>query len=112
MKKQYRLLKNEDFKKVLDAKSFCSNSSFVLRYRQNDLGQIRIGISVSRQLGNAVQRNRYKRQVRMMIDDVFSLECSYDMVLILRKGYLDKKFSENLEELKYLYKKFTKRGDN
>ena len=105
MKKKYRLLRNEDFQKVMDEKKFVSNKSFALHYRSNDLGQLRLGISVSRKLGKAVMRNRIKRQVRMMSANIFDLNDDKDFVLLVRKGYLDKDYLGNVGELENLYKR-------
>ena len=33
MKKKYRLLKNEDFKSVMDSKKYFTNQSFSLHYK-------------------------------------------------------------------------------
>ncbi len=44
-----------------------SFGAFRLVYRLNHLGDSRLGLAVSRKYGNAVQRNRLKRQLR----DVF-----------------------------------------
>jgi len=44
-----------------------SFGAFRLVYRLNQLGNSRLGLAVSRKYGNAVQRNRLKRQLR----DVF-----------------------------------------
>lgn len=110
MKKKYRLLKNEDFKSVMDSKKYFTNQSFSLHYKDSELNQLRIGISVSRKLGGAVKRNLIKRQVRMMCMATFDLQMPRDFVLLVRKGYLERKYQENAEELKKLYEK-AKRGE-
>jgi len=111
MKKKYRLLKNEDFQKVMDGKRFVSNQSFALHYLPKDIAQLRLGISVGKKLGGAVVRNRIKRQVRMMSADVFDLNEAQDIVLLVRKGYLEKDYQDNIGELQSLYQKI-KRGES
>ena len=69
---------------------------------------MRIGFSVSKKLGNAVTRNRIKRQVREMAREVFDSNYSYDYVLIVRNGYLEKDFHQNLESLQVLYSRMNK----
>ena len=66
MKKEYRIKKNEEFQKIIRQKKSIVHSKFVIYFRKND-EHLRIGISVSKKLGNAVVRNKIKRQIRMMI---------------------------------------------
>ena len=60
----------------------------------------RIGISVGKKLGNAVQRNKIKRQVRSMVDSLFDFSEAYDAILIVRPVYTKKSYQENLDDLK------------
>ena len=58
------LKKNEDFRKVYrNGKSF-GNRQLVLYVLENSVGKNRLGISVSRKVGNSVVRHRLKRLVR------------------------------------------------
>ncbi|MDY4788010.1 MAG: ribonuclease P protein component [Bacilli bacterium] len=109
MKKENRLLSNDDFKRVIDKKNSFSNSSFVFYYLQNSLNKIRVGISCSSRIGNAVVRNKIKRQVRMMCNTNFDKTCSFDFVIIIRQGYKNKNFAQNKDELNYLYTKFKRK---
>ena len=112
MKKEYRLRKNRDFKIAISKRQSFSNSSFVLYYAANNLNKIRVGISCSSKIGNAVVRNKTKRQVRMMCQALFDKADSFDFVIIIRKGYTNKNFEQNKDELNYLYSKFKKKGNN
>ena len=65
----------------------------------------RIGISVSKKLGSAVDRNKVKRQVRMMLQQLFNEELSYDAILMIRKGYLTNTYEVNVKLLEKLMNK-------
>ena len=62
--KNRRLTKNSQFKTVLAQRNLFSNDMLVLFTAPNDLGLSRLGISISKSFGNAVQRNRAKRYIR------------------------------------------------
>jgi ribonuclease P protein component len=59
----------------------------------------RFGLSVSKKIGNAVTRNRIKRQLRMMIQQQIDLNQSTDYVIIIRSEYLKKDFADNQTNL-------------
>ena len=112
MKKEYRVKKNEDFSRIIKEKQSLANRSFIIYYLKNNSGHARIGISVSKKLGKAIVRNKVKRQVRMMIQQIIDFNDSYDYIVIVRNKYLDLDFNSNLNELKYLYRKILKRMEN
>lgn len=105
MKKINRLLKNQDFKRVIHAKQYYSNQSFTLYKLENDVDHVRIGISINKKFGKAYQRNLAKRQVRMMCQDIFPVELKQDIVLIIKNGYSNLNFEENKNNLIYLFNK-------
>ncbi len=111
MKKEYQIKKNEDFQRIIKKKKSVSNQCFVAYYDQNE-SHMRVGISVSKKLGNAVVRNKIKRQVRMMINEIFDEKKSMDYIVIVRNKYLKCSYKDNLKELKYLYDKINKRMEN
>jgi ribonuclease P protein component len=62
--KAMRLLSPRDFERVFAARLSASDSSIVLYGAVSDLEHPRIGLTVSRKAGSAVQRNRWKRLLR------------------------------------------------
>jgi len=60
-RKSQRIVSREDFDKVLSGKCFVCKEMFRLYGAKNDLDMPRFGISVSKSVGNAVVRNRFKR---------------------------------------------------
>lgn len=95
MKKENRLLKNYDFKNVLDFRKSVASKEFVVYKKNNDLGKSRIGISVSSKIGNSVIRHKVKRQISNIIRKNFNLSNNIDIVVIVRKNYLNNDFGKN-----------------
>ena len=58
------LKKNDDFSLVYRSGKSCANRYLVMYAKPNDLGTSRIGISVSKKVGNSVVRHRIKRLVK------------------------------------------------
>ena len=107
MKKKYSLKRNEEIAKIVHKRRLIKNETFIMYYQPNNvIGHSRICISVSKKNGNAVVRNKIKRQVREMIDSIFDLNKQYDYVLIVKAAFLEKDFSFNKEKLNELYLKF------
>jgi len=65
VEKAYRIKKNSDFQFIYKKGKSVANKQFVVYTKANkDLEHFRLGISVSKKLGNAVVRNRIKRAIR------------------------------------------------
>jgi len=106
MKKIYRVRKNEEFSRIIALKRSVANAFFVVYTAPRSKGNARVGISVSKKLGNAVQRNRIKRQVREMARALIDFE-SYpkDLIIIVRKPFVNRAFSDNKNDLEIAIKK-------
>lgn len=112
MKVKYRVKTHEDFQEVIKEKKTVSNRIYVLYYKKNELNHSRVGISSSKKLGNAVTRNKIRRQIRMMAQQVINFENSIDYCIIVRKQYLDETFESNQKELSILIEKAIRRIKN
>lgn len=108
MKKKNRVRKHQEFQKLIHKGKKASNQSFVFYFMPASEEEGRIGITLSKKIGNAVERNLIKRQVRMMCQDLIDFEnCGYDGILIIRYGYLNNDFARNKKSLEKLLSKAT-----
>jgi ribonuclease P protein component len=62
--KRLHLLKASEFERVFAARNSAANPWLSLHWAVNDVAHPRLGITVSRRVGNAVERNRWKRLIR------------------------------------------------
>jgi ribonuclease P protein component len=114
MKKDYRIKKNQDFQVVFQkGRSFANRQFVVYSLPKEEQGHFRIGLSVSKKLGNAVTRNRIKRCVRQAIFELKDqLGQGNDYVIIARKPVVEMDFFEMKNSLNHVLKvgKVLKRG--
>ena len=68
MRKLYIVKNSRDFEKIITTGKIIKNKSFVVYSIENNLPYSRFGISVGKKIGNAVNRNKYKRRLRNIID--------------------------------------------
>ena len=111
MKRKFRLLKNQDFKIVLDQRQNVSRGNYTIYYAKNDLNHVRVGVSVSSKLGNSVVRHRIKRQIVSMVDNTLDSNLSYDVIVIARKKFLELSYKDNFEGFKKDINKIFMKGE-
>lgn len=85
MEKAYRIKKNNDFQLIYKKGKSVANRQFVVYTAQNELEHFRLGISVSKKLGNAVLRNRIKRAIRENFKVHKADIQAYDIIVIARQ---------------------------
>ena len=61
---RFRIRKTSDYERVFRRRRSASDNVIIVYGCENDLSHPRIGASVSRKIGSAVRRNRWKRLVR------------------------------------------------
>ena len=87
MKKRFRVKKEKDFSAIFKKGESFANRKFVIYRLENTEQHFRVGLSVSKKLGNAVTRNQIKRRIRhILIEHKNQLVENVDFVVIARKG--------------------------
>ncbi|MFB1051708.1 ribonuclease P protein component [Paraliobacillus sp. JSM ZJ581] len=86
MKKTYRIKKNEEFQHVFQkGQSFANRQLVIYFLHKHEQTHFRIGLSVSKKIGNAVVRNRVKRYLRQAFLELKQqIDPSLDIVIIAR----------------------------
>ena len=80
MRKNYRVKSEKDFNAIFKRGQSFANRKFVVYMLE------KVGISVSKKLGNAVVRNRIKRKIRHVLMQHQKQLVQADFVVIARKG--------------------------
>lgn len=72
--------------------------------------QSRVGYTVTKNVGNSVERNRVRRRLRALVQSVMPpfLDMPADFVLIGRKATLEREFTSLEKDLKYALHTFKK----
>lgn len=100
MKVINRIKKSDDFLLTIKKGVTYRTDAYTLHISNNPYSYTRVGISVSSKLGNAVTRNRIKRQVRSMCDSIIDYtKQSLDIVIVVRKPFLNGTFNDNKSHL-------------
>ena len=85
--KQDRVVKQRDFDRVHQGKWFAADRWLVVKGSENELGIPRLGLSISKRVGNAVVRNRWKRAIREAFrNGRGDIPAGWDFVVRPRKG--------------------------
>ena len=105
MKKSFRVKREKDFMAIFKDGTSFANRKFVVYQLENQQNHFRVGLSVSKKLGNAVTRNQIKRRIRHILQSVKgSLVEHVDFVVIARKGVETLEYAEMEKNLLHVLK--------
>lgn len=99
------LRKNSEFKNVYGAKHSYANKYIVMYILKNGTDTKRLGVSVSKKVGNSIVRHRLARLIR----EAFRLNAEYvksgfDIVVVARAGLKEKGYKETESAMIHLLK--------
>ena len=111
--RQWRTLERRaDFLRVAASGLRFVTRGFILQAGPRALhqGQVQIGFTASRKVGNAVARNRAKRRLRALADRVIATEAdpALDYVLVGRTETLTREFATMEQDLRVALKRIVK----
>lgn len=106
MKKAFRIKKNNDFQAVFTKGSSVANRQFVIYIlKKEDKDHFRIGLSVSKKIGNAVKRNQIKRYIRQAFHELSDqVQNGRDYVVIARKPLAEMDYHTVRKSLEHVLK--------
>ncbi len=98
MKKINILKKSNDFTRIIKSNKPFKYKDYIIYVEKKDPSIYNFGFSVGKKIGNAVTRNKIKRQLKSILDKK-SFENDFNCVIIVGKGILNKTFNEREENL-------------
>ena len=94
MKKKNILKNSRDFDRIIKNSKPYKYKDYIIFLERKTTDVYHFGISVGNKIGNAVVRNKIKRQIKSMIDKN-KYKSYYNIVIIVRKNYLKNNFIDN-----------------
>ena len=83
--KTLSLKRNNDFLRIYRRGKSVADSHVICYASPNRLGKVRLGLTTSKKIGNAVARNRARRVLRAAFREVLpQISGGYDIVLVAR----------------------------
>lgn len=104
--KDFETLKsNEDFKRVYTKRKSYANRELVMYIAKNGTDTKRLGVSVSKKVGNSIVRHRLARLIREAFRlNTDSVKSGFDIVVIARASLKDKTYFETESAMLHLLK--------
>ncbi|QGH36873.1 ribonuclease P protein component [Gracilibacillus salitolerans] len=104
MKKAWRIKKNSEFQEVFKKGASFANRQLVIYYLHKEHQQhYRVGLSVSKKIGNAVVRNQVKRYIRQAFLELdTNIKNDYDIIIIARQPTKEMGFQEIKKSINHL----------
>ena len=104
MKKINIVKENRDYNRIIKENRPFKYKDYVIYIDKREPSIYRFGFSVGKKVGNAVTRNRIKRQIKAIVSQN-DYKNNFDCIIIVGKGILDRSFSEMRDNLNFALKK-------
>ena len=105
-----RMVRRSQYLRVARARKYVASKGLILQFEIRDPNEgenkHRVGFTVSKKVGNAVVRNRARRRLKSVVNDVLtsSEERPLDLVLIGRASTLKRSYDELLDDFRFALK--------
>ncbi len=105
-----RLVRRSQYLRVARARKYIVSKGLILQFEIKDPNESgnkhRVGFTASKKVGNAVVRNRARRRLKSVVNDVLtsSEEQPLDLVLIGRASTLKRSYDELLSDFRFALK--------
>lgn len=105
--KKYEIVKeHKDFDNIIAKGRYKKSKNFVIYNKESDYNYPRFGLAVGKKVGNAVTRNKLKRQFRMIITKHKNIFPNHqDYIIIVKRSSLMQSFQQLENELVNLMEK-------
>ena len=108
LKREYRLRKKYMFNYCYKVGKVVHGKSSLFYYTPSKNANVKIGISVSKKVGGAVQRNRARRVIREAITPFLSsINKNFNIIIVARENIL----SFSFKEISYDFSKMLKKAE-
>ena len=104
MKKCNIIKESSEFDRIIHSNKSFKYNEYIIYIEYNENNNYHFGLSVGKKIGNAVTRNKVKRQLKSIIDKN-TYKNGFKCIIIVRKGILNKSFEEMREDLNIAFKK-------
>ncbi|ALC87142.1 MULTISPECIES: ribonuclease P protein component [unclassified Bacillus (in: firmicutes)] len=105
MNKKQRVKKNKDFQTIFKKGKSFANRQFVVYCLEHEEDFFRVGLSVSKKVGNAVVRNRIKRYIRQTFLELKDeVNTNMEYIIIARNPAAKLDFHETKKSLEHVLK--------
>jgi ribonuclease P protein component len=105
MNSKQRIKKNAEFQTVFKRGKSVANRQFVVYCLEKEEDYYRVGLSVSKKVGNAVVRNRIKRYIRQTFLEIHDqVHRNMDYIIIARNPAAKLDFHETKKSLEHVLK--------
>ncbi|MBQ2947009.1 MAG: ribonuclease P protein component [Bacilli bacterium] len=97
--KKINILKNSrDFDRIIKGNKPYKYKDYIIYIERNTNDLYKFGLSVGKKIGNAVNRNKVKRQLKSIIDKK-DYQNNFNCIIIVGKGINEKNYEEKEKNL-------------
>lgn len=97
--KKINILKNSrDFDRIIKKYKPYKYKDYIIYLERDTNDMYKFGLSVGKKIGNAVERNKVKRQLKSIIDQK-DYQNNFNCIIIVGRGINEKTFEERKENL-------------